>query len=213
MIDFPHNMAKHTFSTNSRLLRRIRSHGRGWVFTPSNFRDLGTSTAVNIALMRHVRDGTVRKISRGIYEYPTVDPRLGPIPPAPDKIISALSGRDQSRIQASGAHAANLLGLSDQVPVRPVYLSDSRSKRIRIGNRQIVIKKTTPRQMATAGRISGTVIQALRWLGRKNVNDVTVNVLRHNISDNDKQQILKDSWYAPDWIAAIMRKVATDPTT
>ena len=99
-------------------------------------------------------------------------------------------------------------GLSDQVPVRTVFLTDGRSRNVRLGKRQIVLKNTTPRHMATAGRVSGTVIQALRWLGQRHVDDRTVAILRRRLSDSDKRQLLKDLRYAPTWIAEIMRKVA-----
>ena len=210
---FKFAMGKHSKSVDSRVRKRILTKGRGWVFTPADFLDLGSRTAVGMAVMRHVRAGTIRQLARGLYDYPIHENRLGTIAPSTDKIASALKGRDDFRLQASGAHAANVLGLSDQVPVRAVFLTDGRSRRVQLGKRQIVLKNTTTRQMATAGRISGTVIQALRWLGQRNVNHNTVVALRRRLSDGDKQQLLKDLRYAPAWIAEIMRKVARPEQT
>jgi len=127
-----------------------------------------------------------------------------------DDIARALAGRDASRLQPSGAHAANVLGLSDQVPVRAVYLTDGRSRTVQIGKRTVVLKKTTPRNMATAGRISGTVIQALRWLGLRHVDDQLIAKLRRRLSESDRKQLLADTRFAPAWIAGVMRRLADE---
>ena len=201
-------MGKHLNSVDNQTLGRIIAKGRGWVFTPADFLDLGSRTAVGLALMRHARVNTIRKLARGLYDYPVHNRRLGIIPPSTEQIANALKGRDDFRLQVSGAHAANSLGLSDQVPVRAVFLTDSRSRKVKLGRREIVLKNTTTRQMATAGRISGTVIQALRWLGKRHVDERTIATLRRNLAEADKQQLLKDLRYAPAWVADIMRTIA-----
>ena len=86
-----------------------------------------------------------------------------------DAIVAALTGKDKLRLQPTGAYAANLLGLSDQVPARIEFLTDGTSRTVKAGPMQIVLKRTTPRQMAAAGRTSGLVIQALRSLGPDNL--------------------------------------------
>ena len=206
-------MAKHKISVDSQVLARISRKGKGWVFTPSDFLDLGSQRAVGLALMRHAKAGTIRRLARGLYDYPRQDRRVGPIAASTDEIANALKGRDNVRLQLSGGHAANQLGLSDQVPVRTVFLTDGPSRRVQLGRRQIVLKQTTPRQMATAGRVSGTMIQALRWLGRRNVDGRVVATLRRKLSDADKRQLVKDLRYAPAWVADVMRKVAQGSET
>ncbi len=201
-------MGKHAKSVDSQLLGRIIAKRRGWVFTPADFLDLGSRIAVGLALMRHARAGTIRQLARGLYDYPIQSARFGTIPPSDESIAGALKGRDDFRLQASGAHAANVLGLSTQVPVRAVFLTDGRSRKVKLGKREIVLKNASSRQMATAGRVSGTVIQALRWIGQRYVDDRMIASLRRKISDSDKQQLLKDLRYAPAWIAEIMRRVA-----
>lgn len=201
-------MGKHAKSVDSQVLGRIIAKGYGWVFTPAHFLDLGSGKAVGLALMRHVRAGTIRKLARGLYDYPRKDPRLGLLSPSTDDIARALRDRDSTRLQPSGGHAANLLGLSDQVPVRVVYLTDGPGRQVQLGKRRIVLKRTTPRNMATAGTVSGLVTQALRWIGQRHVDDKTIDILRRRLSDPDKQRLLTDLRYAPAWIAGIMRKVA-----
>lgn len=119
--------------------------------------------------------------------------------------------RDGGRLLPSGAHAANLLGLSDQVPVKPVYLTDGRSRRIRMGTQTIVLRHRQPRSLATANETSALVIHGLRWLGRANVDDHTVATLRRNLSADDRAGLLADIAQAPAWIADVFRRVAHDP--
>lgn len=167
---------------------------------------------MRLALMRHARAGTIRQLARGLYDYPIQSPRFGTIPPSDESIADALKGRDDFRIQLSGAHAANMLGLSTQVPVRTVFLTDGKARKVKLGIREIVLKNTSTRQMATAGRVSGMVIQALRWIGRRQFDERMTATLRRRLSDEDKQALLKDQRYAPAWIADVMRKVAQPET-
>ncbi len=201
-------MSKHTDSTDSKIRRRIQGQKRGWVFTPERFSDLGTRRAVDIALMRQRDSGLIRQLARGLYDYPKIDPRLGPLQPSTDAIAGALAGRDAARLQPSGAYAANLLGLSTQVPMQLVYLTDGRSRTVQVGKRQIILKHTTPRNMATAGKVSGLVIQALRHFGRKNVDRQIIAQLDRRLDGDARKQLLKDIHYAPAWIADIFRALA-----
>jgi len=92
--------------------------------------------------------------------------------------------------------------------MKVVFLIDGPTRRLQVGNRQILLKRTTPRNMRTAGRISGTVIQALRWLGQRHVDDRVASILRKRLDAKAKAQLLKDIRYAPIWIAQIIRVVA-----
>ena len=192
----------------NRVLKIIRGHGLGWVFTPANFKGIGSRPAVESTLRRHKNDGTIRQLARGVYDYPRTDPQLGVLAPSMEQIMAALEIRDAVRLQPSGAYAANLLGLSDQVPMKVVFLTDGPTRKLQVGNRQILLKRTTPRHMATAGRISGTVIQALRWLGQRHVDDRVMSILRKRLDAKGKAQLLKDIHYAPIWIAQIIRGIA-----
>lgn len=201
-------MGKHTTSVDSQVLQRMRARRPGRVFTPADFLDLGPRNAIDLALSRNARAGRIRQLARGVYDRPRHDARLGRLAPAPADVAAALAGRDGARLQASGAHAANLLGLSNQVPVRLTFLTDGRSRRLLLGRQQVIFTHTTPRQMATAGRISGTVIQALRWLGRAHVDGAVVATLARRLSDVEKRQLLKDLRYAPTWVGDVLRKIA-----
>ncbi len=203
-------MGKHKQSIDKKLISRIYGHGRGWVFTPAYFSDLGSRDAIASALKRHRQSGRIRQLARGLYDYPRTDSLLGMLTPSLDDVAKALAGRDAVRLQPSGAYAANLLGLSSQVPMKIVYLTDGRSRTVQIGKKQILLKQTTPRNMATAGRVSGLVVQALRHLGRRHVDDEVMARLDRRLDADDRKQLLKDIRYAPAWIADIMRRLGNN---
>ena len=198
-------------SIEKKIVARIYGKGRGWAFTPSHFLDLGSRSAVGNALSRLTTAGTIRRLAFGLYDYPATDPVLGTVAPSADAIARALVVRDAIRIQPSGAYAANLLGLSDQVPSRIVFLTDGPARKVKIGKREIILQHTTPRNMAAAGRTSGTIIQALRHLGQDQVNEQALAILRRNLANSDRPIILKDLKNAPAWIAEILRRL-TEPS-
>jgi len=195
-------------SIDSKIISRIYGRGKGCVVTPGDFADLGSRQAVDLALHRLAKKGTLRRLARGLYDYPRIDPALGLLSPTIDAIVKALKGRDKILLQPSGGYAANLLGLSDQVPMKIVFLTDGPARRVQIGKQIIMLKHTTPRAMATAGRVSGLVIHALRHLGQRQVDDAVVANLQKRLSASDKKVLLRDLRYAPAWIAAILRSVS-----
>lgn len=193
--------------TEDIVVSRIYGHGRGWVFTPNQFFDLGSHSAVRKALERLTKQGTIRRLSLGLYDYPKRHPTLGDLVPNYEQIGKAFAGQHKLRLQPSGAYAANLLGLTDQVPAKIIFLTDGSNRKLTIYNQRIIFKRTTPKNMAAAGRISGLVIQALRHLGKVNVDDDIVDKLKARLSDADKKQLLKDITCAPAWIGAIFKRM------
>ncbi len=202
---------KLTQSTHYKLLSRIYGKGRGWVLTPNDFKDLGNQKAVSMALSRLVEKETIRRLARGLYDYPRASRLVGLVSPSPDEIAQALARESASKIQPSGAYAANLLGLTEQVPAKIVFLTDGATRKVTIGNQQIQLKQTTPKNMQTAGRISGLVIQALRFLGKSQVDENHVENLRSRLTAPEKQQLVKDIRFAPVWIGEIFNDLVREP--
>jgi len=204
-------MAKITRSLDNKIRYRIRGNGRGWCFTPNSFLDLADKNAVWVGLSRLTQKQTIRRLARGLYDYPIRHPKIGLLAPDPEAVAKALSERDAARLQPSGAYAANLLGLSEQVPARIVFLTDGRARRVRLGRQEIVLKRTSTRNMATAGRISGTVIQALRHLGSRQITDQQIEHLRISLPPKAKAQLKRDRVYAPVWMHRIIGALAEEP--
>ena len=194
-------------SVEKKVLNRISDKNRGRVFTPSYFLDLGNRTAIDQALGRLVRSGTIRRLARGLYDYPEKHPTLGDLPANYERIAQALAGRDNLKIQPSGAYAANLLGLTEQVPAKIAFLTDGANRIVQIKNQRIVLTRTTPKNMATAGRVSGLVIQALRYMKQENIDDKIINKLKRRLSVEDKKQLVSDLRYAPAWIEKVVRRL------
>ncbi len=203
-------MKKTSQSADSKILATIYGHKRGWVFTPDHFKGLGSRDAIASALKRYKKSGLIRQLGRGLYDYPKTHPELGVLAASLDAVAKALAGRDAIRLQPSGAYAANLLGLSTQVPMKVVYLTDGPSRTVQIGNQQIILKRTTPRNMAMAGKISGLVVQALRSFGQDQVDAEMVACLDRRLDAAARAQLMKDIRYAPAWIADIFRTLAAD---
>lgn len=191
------------------IMARIRRSKRINSFKPADFIDLMNRDAIDQALSRLVGKGLLCRLSRGVYSLPKVHPVLGPLLPTPNDIRKALEGKGLSlKIQPTGAYAANQLGLTEQVPTRIAFLTDGPSRKVKVGVQEINLRQTSPRNMATAGRISGLVIQALRHLGKAHVDETTIGILRSRLSPEDRACLLKDAGYAPAWIAVILRNLA-----
>ena len=201
---------KATQSIDSRLLARIQGWGRGSVFVPSDFLDLGSREAVDLALHRLARKGTIRRLARGVYDFPKEHPVLGLLAPSADAVARALAGRDRTRLQPAGAYAANLLGLSEQVPAKAVFLTDGPSRTVKIGPTTVQLRRTTPRNMEAAGRLSGLLMQALRELGEEHVTPERREYLKRTLPADIRRELLKDLRLAPAWMHPIFRELAEE---
>jgi hypothetical protein len=193
---------------DSRLKSRIYGHGRGAVFTPNDFLDLGGRDAVDKALSRLTARGVIRRLARGLYEYPREHPELGKLSPDLQKVAKALAGKHRIRLQPAGAYAANLLGLSEQVPAKIVFLTDGPSRTVKIGRQEIHLRRTTPRNMAAAGRLSGLLMQAFRSLGRQHITRQRLARLKRTLPAKERKQLIKDLSLAPTWMHPFFRELA-----
>jgi hypothetical protein len=195
-------------SVQDRVLARIQAAGRGSVHVPADFLDLGSRAAVDQALSRLVRPGTIRRLARGVYDLPNHHRRLGPLSPSLPQVAAALARSTGSQLQVSGAQAANQLGLSTQVPARLVYLTDGPSRTVRVGNRSIDFRHASPRTLAGAGTAAGVVIQALRHVGRAGVTDAAIARVRAVLRGDDRAALQAHVSHAPAWMRAALRGIA-----
>jgi hypothetical protein len=195
-------------SIDSNILSRIYGSGRGSAHTPGDFLDLGSRQAVDLTLHRLLRRKIIRRLSRGLYEYPRQHPELGILSPDIQKVARALAGKDRLRLQPAGAYAANLLGLSEQVPARVVFLTDGPSRTVKIERQEIQLRRTTPRNMAATGRLSGLLMQAFRHLGQEHITRERMEHLKKTLPAQDRQRLLKDLPLAPAWMHPWFRELA-----
>lgn len=201
---------KPTQSIVSRVIAAIRGRGRGSVFVPADFVHIGSKETVDVVLHRLAKQGTIRRLARGVYDFPKEHPVLGPLAPSAEAVALALAGRDRTRLQPAGAYAANTLGLTEQVPARAVFLTDGPARTVTIGPTTIQLRRTTPKNMEAAGRLSGLLIQAFRELGREHVTQQRRDHLKRTIPADKRRDLLKDLRLAPAWMHPIFRELAEE---
>lgn len=187
---------------------QIVRKGRGSVFTPSDFLTLGSRAAVDQALSRLVKGGTIRRLAQGIYDYPKISSRIGPLAPNPDDVAKAVAAKGGHVIQVSPTKAANLLGLTTQVPAKSVYLTDGRTRSRTIGQQTIRLRNAAAKNLVAAGKPTGLVFQALRYLGKDGVDDQTIRLIAKRLSAADRMRLVKDSRHAPGWMQFAAQQIA-----
>lgn len=195
-------------SLKYKVLRRIRGKGRGFAHICKDFLDLGSRSAIDKTLSRLAHEGLIRRLKPGIYDYPRRNPKLGgDLAPINDEVAMAIARKTGSRIRPAGAIAANALGLSTQVPARRIYITDGPSRKIKIGGQTLIFRHAAPREMATVDEMSSLVFQALRYLGRKFVEDKIIKRLKYSLSSKNKKALTKDIRYAADWMRPIVENI------
>lgn len=199
---------KHADSIDAAILDRIWSKAQTQVWTAADFLDLGSRAAVDKALSRHCKSGLLHRAGRGVYHQPRTDPVLGELGPDFSAWNDLLRRKAGAEIMPSGAQAAHSLGLSDQVPMRAIYLTAGRSCRLNNGRSTTWIRHISPRFVSTKNPTSAHVILALRWIGKRHADAEVVAKLRRNLSAEDRAALPADAAHAPAWIANIFHQLA-----
>jgi len=180
---------------------RIVSSEKGSVFVTSDFLDIANIDAVNKALSRLTQDNVVRRILRGVYEYPEYNDFLQEfIAPSPDKIAHALARNYGWTIVPCGDTALNLLGLSTQVPAVWSYVSDGNYKEYTFDKITIKFKRTTNKEISKITYKTALVIQALNVLGKEKIDDDAIEKISSGLKIDEKQKMLTEAKYATAWI-------------
>ena len=194
-------------SVPDRVMKRVRASGRGSVFTPRDFLDLSARAAVDQALSRLAKAGHLRRLARGLYDFPKLHPKFGALTPAPDDVAQALARETGSHLQIDGARAANALGLSTQVAAQSSWLTDGPSRRVVLGKRVVDLRHASPKHLIAPGSPAGTVVQALRHVGVSRVADV-LRVAAQSLTESDKRTLAKSAAQAPAWMRATLLSIA-----
>lgn len=194
-------------SVPDRIMKRVRARGRGGVFTPSDFLDGAGRAAVDQALSRLVKGGKLRRLARGLYDFPKMHPKLGALSPAPDDVAQALARETGSLVQIAGARAANAIGLSTQVPAKSTYLTDGPSRRVVLGKRIIDLRHASPKHLVAPGSPAGTVVQALRHVGPTRASHI-IQVASRGLSSGDKKVLARSAAHAPAWMRPTLVSIA-----
>ena len=197
--------------TRELIEKRIMNAGRGYIFTRKDFQDIAPSCSTGKILSRMVKDDVIRRIGRGIFDFPNINPALGgQLSPDIDQAAKAIARKFRWSILPYGNLAANRLGLSQQIPAKLTYLSDGPTKQIKIDNSVIYFKHARPKEMYADSLVSGLVVQALRYFGKDRVSDEIIAHLKRKLSRNEKKEVLKNIHYSTEWIYEVVQKIAKD---
>lgn len=189
-----------------KIAEALKTFPKGSILFVDDFLDYGSSESVKKALLRLKEKNILVRLAHGIYLLPKIDKEFGVLFPSTEDIAKAIARRDKARIVLTGIQALNKLGLSSQVPMKIVYLTDGATRTVKVGKRTISFKKTSPKNLLVQGEISSLVIQALKTLGQKNIDNETIKKVL-NILKNEKQENIKnDAKLSPAWIRKILKQ-------
>jgi len=191
----------------SKIKHRIIGKGRGAIFAPSDFLDIGSRASVDQALSRLADHGVIRRLTRGLYDYPKKSPRFGYLSPSADDVAQAVARKDNQVLQPSPAMAANQLGLSTQVPSKPTYMTDGPTRTKTIGRQVVQFRNASSKTLVGAGQKTGTVFQALRYVGKDRVDDQVIGKLARSLDDKDRALLSKQSKHVPAWMHPVVQQI------
>lgn len=192
-----------------RIMKRIRGKGRGWVFTPKHFIDFGSRGSVDVAISRLVQSGLIRRLGRGLYDYPRQHDTLGVLSPETVTIADAIATRSGDKLAPSGAAAANSLGLSTQVPARASYATSGRTRVAKAAGRSVTLRHSRAPVLDHASDTANAVLQALAQLGKAQVDADVIRRLATRIDDRALKQLLQARPSMPGWMGDVILKIDT----
>jgi hypothetical protein len=195
-----------------KIVSRIYGNGRGWAFSQADFADLGSRSAIDLALHRREKDRLIRRVIRGVYDYPRHSDLLHKIiGPAIDQVAHALARKFAWRIQPDGATAQNLLGLSTQVPARVIYLSDGPNRSYKVENTALAFEHTALKEAGFKLPESRLLVQALKAFGEERMTSKIISTIRGKFDPAMRQRILLDTKTATGWVYATIQEIAKEP--
>ena len=194
------------YTIENKILKKMKQNRRGKIFFAKDFVTLGNYKACSKALERLANQGEIMRVSRGIYAIPQKSELLGTLTPSYDKVIRAIVKRDNAKIIPTGLFAENMLGLSTQVPMKVVYLTDGSPRKLMIGKMPVIFKKTSPKNLAAKGKFSTLVIQALKSIRKDRITDDEIEKVVNILKKENPKYLAHDIKFVPQWIREIMSK-------
>jgi hypothetical protein len=194
---------------SDKLLARIYGMKRGWCFTPKDFLDLGSQPAIWQALSRLEKKGTIRKLLRGVYDYPEKNTFLeGYASPDPDQVARTIARGNSWNIIPDGVTALNLLGLSTQIPAEWSYLTDGQNRRYELDGVRIVFHKRANKEAVELSRDAAIVVQAIKTLGKDGIDEPILKKLSGYLSVSSWPKIIKECRYVTGWVHEVLKQAA-----
>lgn len=200
----------HQNSIARQMMERIESGSRDNVYIASDFIDLGEYNAVRQALLRLEKAGKLQKIMRGVYYYPRYSELIQEYEaPSPNKVAEAIARKFNWTIAPCGDTALNMLGLSTQVPAKWSYISDGPYHQFQVGNIFLEFKHRNNREISGMSPLTAMIIQALKAIGKENLNEVQFEIIRRRLSDEDKATVLNEAQQSSVWLNNTIKQICS----
>ncbi|MDO4839765.1 MAG: DUF6088 family protein [Desulfovibrionaceae bacterium] len=190
------------------ILERFRQKRDGEILSAYDFLDLGEYHAVRKALLRLAKAGKIQRVMRGLYYCPRYCKLIDEYEaPSPDNIAKTLARKYGWTIAPCGATALNQLGLSAQVPAKWSYISDGPYRTFKVGSVTIEFRHTNNREISKISRKTATIIQALKAIGKDNIAEKQLNILKCQLSDNEKAIAIQEAQQATVWVYSLIKQI------
>ena len=187
-------------SVHSQLEEKILSLKKGTIVFVSDFAKLGSSENVKKVLLRLEKKQLLVRLAHGIYLYPKIDKELGVLYPSAESIAEAIAKRDKIRIIPTGIFALQQLGISTQIPMNVIYLTDGAPRKIKVGKRTITFKKTAPKNLAIKNKILSNIVQGLKELGKESITDEIRQRINQALEKVPLEILKEEILNAPVWV-------------
>ncbi|MBU1657821.1 hypothetical protein KKG72_02075 [bacterium] len=186
----------------------ISGHGRGWAFSSSDLLAKFSRTQADNLLSELLKDGKIRRVSRGIYDYPKYSDFLEQnVSPDIDQVARAYARKFNWRIEILGDSALNMLGLSTQVVAKYIYLNDGANRTYDILGTTLEFKKSTLKDIGFKYKESSLIVQALKTLGKERITADVIKQIQKNIEPKMYEKILKDTQSSTTWIYETIKQI------
>ncbi len=192
-------------STAATIRASIAKIPRGEPFTVASLLVHGSRAAVDQSLSRLAKSGVVERITPGVYVRPEKSPFVEKVLPQPYRVAQVLAKERGEIVQVHGAEAARRLGLSTQVPARPVFLTSGRSRRFRVGKLEVVLKNVSRRKLEFAGEPAGLALTALWYLGKDQVSSEVLRTIDAHLPPGELEKLRRSPRVTPAWMADALR--------
>ena len=197
-------------SVEYKIEKAIKSKPRGYLLFSDDFSDKGSAESIRKALQSLKEKGLIRSVAHGIYVRPEISEYIGELLPTAEDVAKAIARRDKIKLVPTGVYALHALGLSTQVPLKLVFLTDGAPRIIKVGKRTIKLKKASPKNLKAKGKISSLVIQALREIGQDKVTEEELRKITSLLQKEDKKILQYDTTLTPVWIKKILQQAINE---
>ena len=187
-------------SIHSQLEDKILSLKKGAIVFVSDFAEFGTAENVKKVLLRLEKKQLLVRLAHGIYLYPKIDKELGILYPSTESIAEAIAKRDKIRIIPTSIYALQQLGISTQIPMNVIYLTDGAPRKIKVGKRTITFKKTAPKNLAIKNKVLSNIVQGFKELGKENITDEIRQKINQALQKVPVKALKEEILNAPVWV-------------